>query len=94
MNDAAMAKPEPFDPERVRELAGLPEPEIVLARPRRRGTQDVDLAARWATKRLLSPKTSGWRYLSKDRAIPPAILAAAAAQGVLRQGPPGSAWML
>lgn len=79
--------------ERVRELAGLPEPDIVLARPRRRGTQDVDIAARWAARRPLSPKTSGWRYLATERAIPPAILAAAAAQGLLRQGPPGSAWM-
>ena len=79
--------------ERVRELAGLPEPDIVLARPRRRGTQDIDIEARWAARRLLSPTTSGWRYLATDRAIPPAILAAAATQGLLRQGPPGSVWM-
>ena len=79
--------------ERVRELAGLPEPDIVFACPRRRGTQDVDIGARWAAKRLLSPKSSGWLYLATDRAIPPVILAAATAQGLLRQGPPGSAWM-
>jgi hypothetical protein len=79
--------------ERVHDIAGLPTPDVELAPRRGRLAPDVGAAERWASRRPIRPSSSAWRYLTEQRAIPADILAAATAQGLLRQGPRGSAWM-
>ena len=38
------------------------------------------------------PGSPTWRYLARKRFLPSAIIEAASAAGVLREGPAGSAW--
>lgn len=78
---------------RARHLAGLPAIEIDVAPRRQKLGPESSVAERWAARRPLWRGASGWLYLFEDRAIPHAIIAAAAAQGLLRQGPWGSVWM-
>lgn len=78
---------------RVCELAGQPAPEIPPAPRRVTGGPRAGVAERWAARRPLWPSASGWAYLTRARALPDGIIAAATAQGALRQGPWGSVWM-
>jgi len=50
------------------------------------------VAERWARRGALRPGSPAWRYLTLERAIPDAVVASVARQGVLREGPHGSMW--
>ena len=60
-------------------------------RERRRGL-DRPVAERWAERKAVRPNSPTWRYLARKRWLPPAIIEAASAAGVLREGPVSSAW--
>jgi hypothetical protein len=47
---------------------------------------------RWTHRGVPRPGSPGWRYLTEARGIPDTIVATAAGQGVLREGPHGSMW--
>ena len=74
----------------LRELAGIfpafpehcPEP----GRPRRPVTE------RWLARPPLTNGSATWRYLAGARGLPERILLCAAEQGLVREGPDGSAW--
>jgi Protein of unknown function (DUF3991)/Toprim-like len=77
---------------RLREFAGL-KPSFPLAeRAGRRKASDRPVAERWADRKAVWPGSPTWRYLARKRFLPSAIVEAAAAAGVLREGPAGSAW--
>ena len=77
---------------RLREFAGLPPsfPPV----DRAGGGKDPDrlVAERWAERKAVWPNSPTWRYLARKRWLPSAIIEAASAAGVLREGPGGSAW--
>jgi hypothetical protein len=50
------------------------------------------IAERWRLRCLPRPGSLAWRYLSEERYIPERIIAAAVADGRLREGPQGSMW--
>ena len=47
---------------------------------------------RWARRVRPRPGSATWRYLTEERAIPESVLAMAAQQDLLREGPQGSMW--
>ena len=46
----------------------------------------------WTTRSQVAEGSAAWTYLTRERALSPAIVAAAAQADVLREGPQGSAW--
>lgn len=52
----------------------------------------TSVADRWAYRTVPRPGSATWRYLADQRCIPDSIIAAAIAQGRLREGPQGSMW--
>ncbi|MEX2697070.1 DUF3991 and toprim domain-containing protein [Rhizobium mongolense] len=74
-------------------LAGIPASEPVWSAPNQRRDR-VGLLPRWSAKPLLWPSALAFRYLAETRAIPAAVLQRAIHQGLIRQGPCGSAWFV
>src|ERR1700678_3608810 len=59
----------------------------------RRGKGEILIVSqRWADRKGVLPGSPTWRYLARKRFLPSAIIEAASAAGVLREGPAGSAW--
>lgn len=52
----------------------------------------TSIADRWAYRTVPRPGSATWRYLADQRCIPDNVIAAAVAQGRLREGPQGSMW--
>jgi uncharacterized protein DUF3991/Toprim domain-containing protein len=52
----------------------------------------TSVADRWAERKAVWSNSPTWRYLKRKRGLSAAIIEAAAAAGVLREGPVGSAW--
>lgn len=52
----------------------------------------TSVADRWAYRTVPRPGSATWRYLADQRCIPDNVIAAAVAQGRLREGPQGSMW--
>jgi hypothetical protein len=77
---------------RLRELAGLTPTFPIAERAGRRQASDRPVAERWADRKGVWPGSPTWRYLAWKRLLPSAIIEAASAAGVLREGPGGSAW--
>ena len=77
---------------RLREFAGLPPSFPPVDRVGGRKVPDRPVAERWAERKAVWPNSPTWRYLSRKRWLPSAIIEAASAAGVLREGPGGSAW--
>ena len=55
-------------------------------------TPIASIANRWSRRSLPRPGSATWRYLTGERCIPDSVIAAAVAQGCLREGPQGSMW--
>ena len=76
--------------QQLRELAGIfpafPEHCPDPSRPRRPVTE------RWQARPPLTKDSATWRYLAGTRGLPERILLCAAGQGLVREGPDGSAW--
>jgi hypothetical protein len=76
--------------QQLRELAGifpaLPEHCPEAGRPRQPVTE------RWLARPPLTSGSATWRYLAGERGLPGRILLCAAGQGLVREGPDGSAW--
>ena len=74
----------------LRELAGIfpafPEHCPDPSRPRQRVTE------RWLARPPLTNGSATWRYLAGARGLPERILLCVAGQGLVREGPDGSAW--
>jgi len=66
-----------------------PEMERGPGRPDRPA---VPVAQLWARRRRLGRGSATWGYLTGERALPAAVLAAADLFGAVREGPCGSAW--
>jgi hypothetical protein len=77
---------------RLREFAGLSPSFPIAERAGRRKASDRPVAERWADRKAVWPGSPTWRYLARKRFLPSAIIEAASAAGVLREGPAGSAW--
>ena len=77
---------------RLRELAGLTPSFPIAERAGRRRASDRPVAERWADRKAVWLGSPTWRYLARKRFLPSAIIEAASAAGVLREGPAGSAW--
>ena len=77
---------------RLREFAGLSPSFPIEERAGRRGGLDRSVADRWARRKAVWPDSPTWRYLTRRRGLPAAIIEAASAADVLREGPFGSAW--
>ena len=79
---------------RLREFAGLSPrfPPVERAGGRNYPDRPVPVAERWAERKAVWPDSPTWRYLSRKRWLPSAIIEAASAAGVLREGLAGSAW--
>ena len=77
---------------RLREFAGLSPSFPIAERAGRRKASDRPVAERWADRKAVWPGSPTWRYLARKRFLPSAIVEAASAAGVLREGPAGSAW--
>ena len=77
---------------RLREFAGLSPRFPPVDRAGARNIPDRPVAERWAERKAIWPNSPTWRYLVRKRWLPSAIIEAAAAAGVLREGPAGSAW--
>ena len=77
---------------RLREFAGLSPRFPPVDRAGGRNDPDRPVAERWAERKAVWPNSPTWRYLARKRWLPSAIIEAASAAGVLREGPGGSAW--
>ena len=77
---------------RLREFAGLSPRFPPVDRAGGRNNPDRSVAERWAERKAVWPNSLTWRYLARERWLPSAIIEAASAAGVLREGPAGSAW--
>jgi hypothetical protein len=53
---------------------------------------DKPVVVRWAERKAVWPNSRTRRYLTRERFLPSAIIEAASAAGVPREGPLGSAW--
>jgi Protein of unknown function (DUF3991) len=76
---------------RLREFAGLSPSFPSGDRAGRRQDPDRSVADRWAERKAVWSNSPTWRYLRRKRGLSAAIIEAAAAAGVLREGPVGSA---
>jgi hypothetical protein len=77
---------------RLRELAGLSPSFPSGDRAGRPKDSDRAVADRWAERKAVWSNSPAWRYLRRKRGLSAAIIEAATAAGVLREGPVGSAW--
>jgi Protein of unknown function (DUF3991)/Toprim-like len=77
---------------RLRQFAGLSPSVSSIDREGRRKDPAKTVAERWAERKAVWPDSPTWRYLARKRYLPPAIIEAASAAGVLREGLVGSAW--
>ncbi len=77
---------------RLREFAGLSPRFPLVDRAGGRKNPDRPIPDRWAERKPVWPNSPAWRYLARRRWLPSAIIEAASAAGVLREGPGGSAW--
>jgi hypothetical protein len=77
---------------RLRAFAGLSPCFPLADRAGVRKEPDRAVAARWAERKTVWSNSPTWRYLRRQRGLPPAIIEAASMAGVLREGPVGSAW--
>ncbi len=77
---------------RLREFAGLSPRFPPADRAGGRNSPDRPVAERWAERKAVWSNSPTWRYLSRKRWLPSAIIEAASAADVLREGPAGSAW--
>jgi hypothetical protein len=72
---------------RLREFAGLSPSFPPARRAGRRNEPNRSVAERWAERKPVWPNSPTWRYLACERFLPSAIVEAAPAAGVLREGP-------
>jgi hypothetical protein len=77
---------------RLREFAGLAPTYPLADRAGGRKHSDLLVADRWARRKAVWPDSPTWRYLARTRYLSAAVIGAASASGVLREGPVGSAW--
>ena len=77
---------------RLRAFAGLSPRFPPADRAGGRNEPNRPVAERWAGRKAVWPNSPTWRYLARKRGLPSAIVEAASAAGVLREGPVGSAW--
>ena len=77
---------------RLREFAGLSPRFPPVDKAEGRNYPDRPVTERWAERKAVWPNSLTWRYLARERWLPSAIIEAASAAGVLREGPAGSAW--
>jgi hypothetical protein len=75
----------------ARAFAGVMTSQPIWSAPSRRRTPD-GILERWSARVPLRPGLPGFGYLTKARAIPPAVLRRAVGAGLIRQGPLDSAW--
>jgi hypothetical protein len=73
----------------LREFAGAAPVFPEAFRAGRMSAPDIPVGERWERRRRLSRGSPAWLYLTRQRALPERILAAA---DVVREGPHGSAW--
>jgi hypothetical protein len=76
----------------LRPLAGQIPSYFADERPFGRGHVGVPLAVRWQRRRMPTPGSPCWRYLTEQRGLPAPVVLAAIRAGVLREGPRASAW--
>lgn len=76
----------------VADLIGFVPKEPEWKRQSRERAPDLTIPERWNARRKPWRGSATWRYLRDERDIPEAVLRAAIAQDILREGPHGSMW--
>lgn len=77
----------------LRAIAGIaPSGPVAVAGSTPNRIVAISPLIRWQAKPALRPSTKAWGYLARERHLPAAILAAAAAQDCIRAGGFGCAW--
>jgi Protein of unknown function (DUF3991)/Toprim-like len=76
----------------VADLVGFVPSEPEWKRQSRVHAPDLTIPERWNPRRKPWRGSLTWRYLRDERDIPEAVLRAAIAQDILREGPHGSMW--
>ena len=77
---------------RLRDLVGLAPSHPPARRRRKTETPPKPPAQMWRERPTLAQGSPAWRYLTGERRLHPAILAAAGLFDAVREGPKGSAW--
>jgi Protein of unknown function (DUF3991)/Toprim-like len=78
----------------LRQFTGL-APAFPECLPRRhRRLPEIPIPERWASRARLQPRSPAWRYLNRARFLPVAVLHAAIAADMIREGAYGSAWFV
>jgi Protein of unknown function (DUF3991)/Toprim-like len=77
--------------DRVSEVVGF-APRAPAWRPATKSKPTAPIGERWRHRSEPRPGSQTWRYLIDERHIPEAVIAAAIAEGRLREGPQGSMW--
>lgn len=77
---------------RLRGFAGLASVLPEMPRGARLSLATLPAALRWERRPRLSRGSAAWLYLTRQRALPACILAAADAADAVREGPRGTAW--
>ncbi|WP_127524544.1 DUF3991 and toprim domain-containing protein [Mesorhizobium sp. Z1-4] len=76
----------------VADLIGFVPKEPEWKRQSRKRAPDLTIPERWNARRKPWRGSATWCYLRDERHIPEAVLRAAIAQDILREGPHGSMW--
>jgi hypothetical protein len=76
----------------LRPFIGLSPAFPAHERPSIKRAPDVPFTVKWELRRLPSPGSPTWRYLTETRGLPGPVVTEAISAGVLREGPYASAW--
>jgi hypothetical protein len=76
----------------LRGFAGIAPAFPAALRARRTRASHLPVATRWERRKYLLCGSPAWRYLTKQRGLPEAILVSARVADAVREGPRGSAW--
>jgi len=77
----------------LRDMVGMSPSYEVEERTRDAPTNTTrDPVAMWNRRKTPVKGSAGWRYLVETRGLPEKVVAIAAGQGVLREGPGGTVW--
>lgn len=76
----------------LRDFVGIAPTYTAHAKPGAKSAPDVPISERWAKRRVVSPGSPAWTYLTTTRRLPRLVVKAAIGHQQLREGPQASAW--
>ena len=76
----------------LRDFVGIAPTYPSHAKARVKSAPDVPIHERWAKRRVVTPGSPAWNYLTTTRCLPRSVVEAAIGHQQLREGPKASAW--